>query len=55
MSVVGCPGAVIDEKLIIGCKDKSLEILEIQREGKNKLSTNIFLRGKKISIGQNIS
>jgi methionyl-tRNA formyltransferase len=51
----GSPGAVIDEKLIIGCKDKSLEILEIQREGKNKLSTNIFLRGKKISIGQNIS
>jgi methionyl-tRNA formyltransferase len=33
------------EKLYIGCKSGSLEILELQQEGRKKLSTEEFLRG----------
>jgi len=44
----GKPGEVLDEKLIIACKNKSLKIIEIQKEGRNKLSLKKFLAGSKI-------
>ena len=44
----GAPGIVLDENLTIGCKSESIQILEIQHEGKNKQSIKDFLRGKKI-------
>jgi methionyl-tRNA formyltransferase len=45
----GRPGTVIDENLTVACQSNSIQILEIQREGKNKQSTKNFLLGKKIS------
>ena len=45
----GGPGIVLDENLTVGCKSGSIQILEIQREGKNKQNIKDFLRGKKIS------
>ena len=45
----GSPGVVLDENLTVGCKSESIQILEIQREGKNKQNIKDFLRGKKIS------
>ena len=45
----GSPGVVLDENLTVGCKSGSIQILEIQREGKNKQNIKDFLRGKKIS------
>jgi len=47
----GAAGSVIDKNLIVACKINSIEILEIQRQGKKKQSTKEFLLGKKISIG----
>ena len=44
-------GKVLDEKLTVGCKDKSIQILEIKREGKNKQTTKEFLLGSKIKKG----
>jgi len=44
----GKPGEIIDEKLIIACQDKSIKILEIQKEGKKKLLIKDFLSGKEI-------
>ena len=44
----GKPGTVLDENLSVGCKSGSIQILEIQRQGKNKQSTKDFLLGKKI-------
>ena len=38
----GEPGIVLSENLEIGCKEKSLKIVEIQREGK-KLKNREFL------------
>ncbi len=51
----GVPGNILDEKLTIACKDKSIEIVEIQKEGKNKIGIEEFIKGNKISKGQNIS
>ena len=43
----GKQGSVLDENLIIACKSNSIQILEIQREGKNKQTAKEFLLGKK--------
>ena len=45
----GRPGTVLEENLTVACKTNSIQILEIQREGKNKQFTKDFLLGKKIS------
>jgi len=45
----GRPGTVLNENLTVACQSNSIQILEIQREGKNKQSTKDFLLGKKIS------
>ena len=50
----GAPGITINDKLTVGCKDMSLQILEIQREGKNKLSTESFLIGSKFKKGERL-
>ena len=47
----GNPGTLLDENLTIACKSDSIQILEIQRQGKNKQTTKNFLLGKKISKG----
>ena len=48
---IGKPGSVLDENLTIGCKLDSIQILEIQRQGKNKQAVKEFLLGKKIGSG----
>jgi methionyl-tRNA formyltransferase len=50
-SMNGKPGSVLDENLIIGCKSNSIQILELQRQGKNKQTIKEFLLGKKIGKG----
>lgn len=49
----GEAGKVIlaDKKLIIGCGENSVEILEIQEEGGKKLTANDFLNGRKLKLG----
>ena len=41
----GPPGTILDNNFIICCGDKSLEIIEIQKQGKNKLPLKNFLMG----------
>jgi len=50
-SANGYPGTLLDENLTIACKSDSIQILEIQRQGKNKQTTKNFLLGKRISKG----
>ena len=47
-------GEIIHESLIIGCKKNSLKILEIQKEGKNRLLVEDFLAGAKFLKGDKI-
>jgi methionyl-tRNA formyltransferase len=44
-------GEVLDNNLIISCGDKSIKILEIQRQGKNIQKINEFILGSKIKKG----
>ena len=51
----GVPGKVLNENLVIGCKEKSISVKEIQKEGKKKLTIKNFLSGSKITKGDLIS
>ena len=48
-SASGKPGVILDKNLTIACKSDSIQILEIQRQGKNKQTTKDFLLGKKLA------
>ena len=47
----GIAGTILDNNFTIACKDKSIKILEIQREGKNRLLFKDFLQGIKFKVG----
>ena len=47
----GKPGDVLDENLTVACGSNSIQILELQRQGKNRQAVKEFLLGKKISKG----
>ena len=51
---IGEIGNVLSDNLEIGCKEKSIKILEIQREGKRPQKINEFLLGSKIKKGSNL-
>ena len=47
-------GKTVDDQLTIACSEQSIKILEIQKEGKSRQSTNQFLLGNKIKEGEKI-
>ena len=51
----GEPGIVLSENLEIGCKEGSLKITEIQREGKKVQKIGEFLLGSRIKKGSNLN
>ena len=51
---IGEVGQVLSTVLDIGCKNGSIKILEIQREGKRPQKTNEFMLGSKIIKGSNL-
>ena len=52
---VGKAGAVLDNYLEICCNDKSIKILEIQRQGKRPQNINEFMLGSQIKKGSNLN
>ena len=48
-------GAVLDDYLEICCNDKSIKILEIQRQGKRPQNINEFMLGSKIKKGSSLN
>ena len=50
----GEPGKIVDNNLTIACGNKSLEVIEIQKEGKNKLLLKNFLMGTNIKKGDEL-
>ena len=55
VKIKGRPGEILNDKLVIGCDDFSIKIIEIQKEGKDKQSIEKFLLGNKIKKGLIIS
>jgi len=51
----GVAGSILDDNFTIACKDKSIKIIEIQKEGKNKLLLNFFLLGMSFKVGEIIN
>ena len=51
----GEPGIVLNENLEVGCKERSLKIIEIQREGKKVQKIGEFMLGSQIRKGSIIS
>ena len=51
----GIAGTILDDNFTIACKDKSIKIIEIQKEGKNKLLLNFFLLGVSFEVGEIIN
>jgi len=47
----GTPGVVINKNLNVACKKNSIQILELQKQGKNKQTVKEFLLGYKINSG----
>jgi len=48
-------GTILNHQLIVSCKDQAVQILEIQKEGKSRQTTEQFLLGNKINQGENIA
>jgi len=48
-------GTILNDQLIVSCKDRAIQILEIQKEGKSRQVTRQFLLGNKINQGENIA
>ena len=51
----GNAGKTIDDQVTIACKEQSIKIIEIQKEGKSRQLINQFLLGNKIKQGEAIS
>ena len=47
----GKPGEILKENFTIACEENSIEILELQKEGKKKMITSEYLKGNKLEIG----
>jgi len=52
---VGKAGFVLDDYLEICCNEKSIKILEIQRQGKRPQNINEFMLGSQIKKGSNLN
>jgi len=52
---LGKIGSVLDDYLEISCSNKSIKILEIQREGKRPQNINEFMLGSRIKKGSNLN
>jgi methionyl-tRNA formyltransferase len=47
----GAPGTVLDDRLTVACRDGALQILELQRSGKQPMHAAEFLRGSPLAPG----
>ena len=54
IEISGKPGQIIGDKFTIGCSENSVQILELQREGKKKMKAEEFLKGSNLKAGMNI-
>ena len=51
----GIPGTILDDNLTIACSKNAIRIIELKKEGKQKMTADEFLRGNKIKTGQSLN
>ena len=54
MHASGLPGEIINNSFTVGCSKNAVQVLELQKEGKNKISAKEFLKGNNLEVGFNI-
>ena len=47
----GKPGEILSSKFIIACQKNAIQILELQKEGKNKMNVKEYTNGNKLEVG----
>ena len=55
IEVEGKPGEILDKKFTIACSTNSIQILELQKEGKRSMNVSEYLKGNILEIGFNVS
>ena len=51
VSQQGRPGEILSNKFIIACQKNAIQILELKKEGKNKMKVQEFTIGNKLEVG----
>ena len=51
----GRPGEILSNKFIIACKKNAIQILELKKEGKNKMNVQEYTNGNKLEVGTSIN
>ena len=51
----GIPGTILGDNFTIACSKNALQIMEVKKEGKQKMTAEKFLRGNKIKTGQSLN
>jgi methionyl-tRNA formyltransferase len=51
---VGAPGVLLDDRLLVGCREGAVRILRLQREGRGPQDATDFLRGFPLSPGERL-
>ena len=51
----GIPGKILNDKFTIACSKNAIQIIELQKEGKQKIKADEFLKGNKIKTGQSLN
>ena len=51
VSQQGRPGEILSKKFIIACQKNAIQILELKKEGKNKMGVQEFTNGNKLEVG----
>ena len=54
ISINGKPGEIIKKNFTIACLNNAIQILELKKEGKQKMKTEDFLRGFNLKIGHQL-
>jgi methionyl-tRNA formyltransferase len=52
---IGKPGIIINKDFTIACSENAVQILELQKEGKQKMTAKEFLLGNKLEVGTDIN
>lgn len=47
----GKPGEIISDNLTIACHKNAIQIIELKKEGKNKMKVKDYIRGNKVKVG----
>ena len=47
----GRPGEILSNEFIIACQKNAIQILELKKEGKNKMKVQEYTNGNKLEVG----